>query len=213
MSKARVIRLAFLSPEISLRILEGNAPDGVTYKALKFAGEIPLAWAMMSYPALLAARRLVRGTLTTAIVGAVALASWDLFLDPQMVGEGHWTWSLDRTPVLVGIPDVPLQNFVAWLLVSLVLMLVLGLLPRRRNDGAEGDGVPALLYLWTYFSSIALSSSQRIMSSDIEVIATPYPASHPTYEPRKNLKAEIERIHLGDFPISSSINNIEPCIG
>ena len=118
---------------------------------------IPLAWAMMSYPALLVGRRLVRGTLGTAVVAAVALASWDLFLDPQMVGEKHWTWNLDRTPVLIGIPDIPLQNFVAWLLVSLVLMLVLGLLPRRRTDGAEGDGVPALLYLWTYVSSVVLN--------------------------------------------------------
>lgn len=118
---------------------------------------IPLAWAMMSYPALLAARRLVSGPLATAVVGAVALASWDLFLDPQMVGEGHWTWSLDGTPVLIGIENVPVQNFVAWLLVSLVLMLVLGLLPRRRSDGAEGDGVPALMYLWTYFSSVLLN--------------------------------------------------------
>jgi putative membrane protein len=118
---------------------------------------IPLAWAMMSYPALLAARRLVSGPLATAIVGAVALASWDLFLDPQMVGEGHWTWALDRTPVLLGIENVPAQNFVAWLLVSLVLMLALGVLPRRRSDGAEGDGVPALLFLWTYASSVLLN--------------------------------------------------------
>ena len=119
---------------------------------------IPLAWAMMSYPALLAARRLVTGPLLTPVVAAVALASWDLFLDPQMVGEHHWTWTLDGSPVLIGIGNVPVQNFVAWLLVSLVLMLVLDRLPRRRNDGAEGDGVPALMYLWTYVSSVLLNA-------------------------------------------------------
>ena len=119
---------------------------------------IPLAWAMMSYPALLAARRLVRGSLLTPVVGAVALASWDLFLDPQMVGEGAWTWSLQQTPVLVGIRNVPLQNFVAWLLVALVLMLLLDRLPRRRGDGGTGDGVPALMYLWTYVSSVLLNA-------------------------------------------------------
>ncbi|MBI1377567.1 MAG: carotenoid biosynthesis protein [Frankiales bacterium] len=119
---------------------------------------IPLAWAMMSYPALLAARRLSRGPLLTPVVAAVALASWDLFLDPQMVGEGHWSWTLDNTPVLIGITDVPVQNFVGWLLVSLVLMLLLDRLPRRRNDGGEGDGVPALLFLWTYVSSIVLNA-------------------------------------------------------
>jgi carotene biosynthesis associated membrane protein len=119
---------------------------------------IPLAWAMMSYPALLAARRLVRGPLATAVVAAVALASWDLFLDPQMVSEGHWTWSFQNAPVLLGIDGIPLQNFVGWLLVSFVLMLLLDRLPRRRNDGAEGDGVPALMYLWTYVSSVLLNA-------------------------------------------------------
>jgi carotene biosynthesis associated membrane protein len=119
---------------------------------------IPLAWAMMSYPSLLVARRLVTGPLLTPVVAAVALASWDLFLDPQMVAEHHWTWNLDGAPALPGVPDVPLQNFVGWLLVSLVLMLVLDRLPRRRTDGAEGDGVPALLYLWTYFSGVVLNA-------------------------------------------------------
>jgi putative membrane protein len=119
---------------------------------------IPLAWAMMSYPALLAARRLVRGPLATPIVAAVALASWDLFLDPQMVAEGHWSWTFTEAPVLIGIERIPLQNFVGWLLVSLVLMLLLDRLPRRRNDGAEGDGVPALMYLWTYVSSVLLNA-------------------------------------------------------
>jgi carotene biosynthesis associated membrane protein len=119
---------------------------------------IPLAWAMMSYPALLAARRLTSGPLLTPVVGAVALASWDLFLDPQMVGEGHWTWTLDNTPVLIGITDVPIQNFVGWLLVALVLMLLLDRLPRRRSDGGVGDGVPALMFLWTYVSNVVLNA-------------------------------------------------------
>jgi putative membrane protein len=117
---------------------------------------IPLAWAMMSYPALLAARRIARGPLSTPILGAIALASWDLFLDPQMVGEGLWTWDF-RGLALLGIPNVPAQNFVAWGLVSLVLMLVLDRLPRRRTDGGTGDGVPALLFLWTYVSGVLLN--------------------------------------------------------
>jgi putative membrane protein len=74
-----------------------------------------------------------------------------------MVAEGHWTWTVEG-PTLPGIEAVPLQNFVGWLLVSLLIMLVLDRLPRRRTDGAEGDGVPALMYLWTYVSSILLNA-------------------------------------------------------
>ena len=35
-------------------------------------------------------------------VGALALASWDLFLDPQMVDAGHWRWA-DPLPALPGV--------------------------------------------------------------------------------------------------------------
>ena len=117
---------------------------------------IPLAWAMMSYPALLVGRRLAKGTMTSSLIGAVALSAWDVFLDPQMVSEGHWTWS-DTGPELPGIHGIPLQNFVGWFFVSLIMMLALDRLPRRRTDGGAGDGVPALMYLWTYFSSIILN--------------------------------------------------------
>ncbi len=120
---------------------------------------IPLAWAMMSYPALLAARRLGRGPLVTPLIAAVALASWDLFLDPQMVAEGRWTWTMHDALTLRGIESVPVMNFVGWLLVSLVLMLVLDRLPRRRADGSTGDGVPALMFLWTYISCVVLNAA------------------------------------------------------
>jgi carotene biosynthesis associated membrane protein len=110
---------------------------------------IPLAWAMMAYPALIAARRLCTGTFTTVLVGAVALASWDVFLDPQMVGEGHWSFTYpDPSPPLVG--DIPWTNFAGWFLVAIVLMAVLDRLPRRSAP----DAAPAVLYLWTYVSSI-----------------------------------------------------------
>ena len=110
---------------------------------------IPLAWAMMAYPALIAARTLCVGRVTTPIVGAVALASWDVFLDPQMVAEGHWAFAFpEPSPPL--IDDVPWTNFAGWMAVAVFLMLVLDRLPRR----GAADGPPALLYLWTYASSV-----------------------------------------------------------
>ena len=51
------------------------------------------------------------------------------------------------------------------------------------------------------------------MRSDIEVIAPPCPASHPANKSRENIKTKVKRLHLGDFPVGSSINNIESRIG
>jgi uncharacterized membrane protein len=110
---------------------------------------IPLAWAMMAYPALLAARRLSTGVLTTPLLGALALASWDLFLDPMMTREGFWKFS-DPTPALRHVPDVPISNYVGWALAAFAMMLLLDRLPRRTGR----DGSPALLYLWTFASSV-----------------------------------------------------------
>jgi putative membrane protein len=96
---------------------------------------IPLAWAMMSYPALLAARRLVRGPLLTPVVAAVALASWDLFLDPQMVGEGYWKWA--KRGVYRGIP---LSNYLGWFVTGLAVMALLEATLPPADDARDADG-------------------------------------------------------------------------
>ncbi len=118
---------------------------------------IPLAWAMMAYPALLVSRLLVSGTVWRVLVAAVALSSWDLFLDPQMVAAGHWRWT-HPSPSLPGVPGVPLTNYAGWLVTAIVLMAVLTLLLPEREDhsrpGRADDRIPYALYLWTYFSSV-----------------------------------------------------------
>jgi uncharacterized membrane protein len=83
-------------------------------------------------------------------VGAAALTAWDVFLDPQMVAAGHWTW-FDPTPALPLVPGIPLTNYAGWLLVSVLVMAVLArTLRRERGPSAPG----AALYLWVYFSSV-----------------------------------------------------------
>ena len=115
---------------------------------------IPMAWAMMSYPALLVGRRLVAGVLTVPLVAGWALASWDLFLDPQMTGESYWRWA-SPTVTLHGVPGVPVLNYLGWFVAAVVLMLVLDRLPRRRN---AAEGVPAALYLWTWVGGIVANA-------------------------------------------------------
>ncbi len=114
---------------------------------------IPLAWAMFGYPALLVGQRLARGPVGATLVGGLALASWDLFLDPMMVGDGHWAFA-DPSPSLPGSPGIPLSNYAGWLLVAVLMMALLQLLPRRPAD----DRQPAALFLWTYVGSVVANA-------------------------------------------------------
>jgi uncharacterized membrane protein len=107
------------------------------------------AWTMLAWPAALVARRIASSFTARTLVGAWALASWDLFLDPQMVGDGHWRWH-HPSPHLPGVATVPLTNYLGWLLPSLAISLVLqGFLRERLHE----DGAPIALYLWTYVGS------------------------------------------------------------
>ena len=96
---------------------------------------VPLAWAMFAYPALVVGR-----VLGHWLAGAWALASWDLFLDPQMVDAGHWHFAGG---------GVPVSNYLGWALVAVVLMAMLSRLPRREGP----VGVPVTLFLWTWLGS------------------------------------------------------------
>jgi carotene biosynthesis associated membrane protein len=129
-------------------------------KLLGVPAVIPLAWAMMAYPALLAGRRASlpttgrsgrRRAAVTAAVGGLVLATWDLFLDPQMVAAGQWAWR-GGGPALNGIP---LSNTGGWLAVGIVLTAVLDALDRPAEPRAgRDDRLPFVLLGWTYASSL-----------------------------------------------------------
>jgi putative membrane protein len=128
--------------------------DSLGPKLLSTPVVIPLAWAMFAYPCLLVGQRLARSAVGAAAVGGAALASWDLFLDPQMVSAGHWQFT-DVQASLPGAPGIPLSNYLGWLLVAVVMLGVLQLLGRRTAD----DRVPAVLFLWTYVSSVLANAA------------------------------------------------------
>jgi carotene biosynthesis associated membrane protein len=111
---------------------------------------VPLAWVMMAWPALVVGRTLGRHPVTVTLLGAAALASWDVFLDPQMVDAGHWRWAAPD-PGLPLVPGVPLTNYAGWLLVALVMI---ALLHRALEPQSGPSGPAAALFLWTYASSV-----------------------------------------------------------
>lgn len=110
---------------------------------------IPLAWTMVAYPALLVALRVTRAPVAGTLLAAAALATWDLFLDPQMVDAGHWVWE-GGGPALLGIP---LTNYLGWAVTAVMVMALLrALLP--PEPATTDDRVPIALYLWTYCGSV-----------------------------------------------------------
>ena len=111
---------------------------------------VPCAWVMMVHPALCAARR-IAGNWVFLYGGALMMA-WDLFLDPQMVAAGRWTWEVPGAHVPF-TPDIPLSNAFGWLLAGIFIVGILNrVLPfERRKEGASLRAVDAIL-LWTLFS-------------------------------------------------------------
>nr|WP_284290660.1 carotenoid biosynthesis protein [Angustibacter aerolatus] len=138
---------------------------GVPFGAYAYAGTlgpqvagvpliVPLAWVMMGYPALVLGRRLGGAhDARVVLLGGLALAAWDLFLDPQMVAAGHWTWQFP-VPALPGVPGIPLTNYAGWVLVALVVVgLLHRALPEPPADAPAPHDVPAALLAWTWAGS------------------------------------------------------------
>jgi uncharacterized membrane protein len=90
---------------------------------------VVLAWAGMGIPAWAVACALHDSVAVRIALGAIALAGWDLFLDPQMVTEGYWVWPEGGT-----YRGIPISNYAGWLVASAVLMVLLHLLlPSLRS--------------------------------------------------------------------------------
>lgn len=113
---------------------------------------VPFAWVMMVHPALVAARRVTKKW--TFIYGGAILATWDLFLDPQMVDAGRWTWEVTGSHIPF-VKEVPLSNFFGWLLAGCAIVALLNLvLPFERRKESASVRAVTLLLSWVLFSGI-----------------------------------------------------------
>jgi putative membrane protein len=113
---------------------------------------VPFAWVMMAHPVLIAARRVAGNWVF--LYGGYALAAWDLFLDPQMVSAGRWTWTFDG-PHVPFQPEIPLSNTFGWLLSGMALIAILHqVLPRDRRKSSASFGAVDLWLTWTFFGGV-----------------------------------------------------------
>ena len=103
---------------------------------------VAFAWAGITLVAHGTFAALAPNTLMRVVLMAGAITAWDAFLDPQMVGEGYWTWS-ETSPAYRGIP---LVNYLGWFATACVTSLItLRMLGVPRNVRAISRGVYATL--------------------------------------------------------------------
>ncbi|NNH72165.1 carotenoid biosynthesis protein [Nocardia uniformis] len=112
---------------------------------------VALAWTGGVYPVWVVAGKLYSRVGVRVSMTALGAVGWDLFLDPQMVAAGLWTWC-SRWPGLPGLADIPVTNYLGWLAVALVMA---GLLAVWERTAAEPTDVvvPVAVFLWTWLGS------------------------------------------------------------
>ena len=92
---------------------------------------------------------------------AAAITAWDVFLDPQMVGEGYWQWKTAS----VAFRGIPIVNYVGWFVTALLnSALVVGLCRPRREAASR-------FALTTYATLAALSTVGFVFFFDDVVVA------------------------------------------
>jgi putative membrane protein len=128
---------------------------------------VPLAWFALGVPARETAHAALgaRSTPATRIVlGSAALTAWDLFLDPQMVGEGYWAWA--RRGIYRGIP---LTNFVGWFVTGLGVMALLEVVLPPTAEPNDADG--ALVGEYAYMGVMETIGFARYFRDPIVAVA------------------------------------------
>lgn len=91
--------------------------------------EVPLAiglnWAILIYASGLASDKLPFPKLVKAIAGATMMVLMDLLIEPVAIHLDFWSWTME---------NIPLQNYLAWFVLSLALHLFYQHLPFNKNN-------------------------------------------------------------------------------
>jgi len=82
--------------------------------------EVPLVlgilWLLMVYGSYDLAKRIHGNLWISSFIGASFMTIFDLFLEPVAINLGYWNWAGS---------EVPLQNYLAWFVISLLLHLLM----------------------------------------------------------------------------------------
>lgn len=127
---------------------------------------VAAAWWSGFYPIAWITHRTIRRRLVRIPVAAAAMVGWDLYLDPQMVADGMWTWC-STAPTLPGLPNIPVTNFLGWFVVATVIAVAVDRAPIPSMHAGSGSGigpdagtppgrddvVPVVLFCWTWLGS------------------------------------------------------------
>ncbi|MEU1431288.1 carotenoid biosynthesis protein [Nocardia sp. NPDC005746] len=113
---------------------------------------VPLAWTGGLYPVWVVAGMLARNAAGRISLTAAGAVGWDLFLDPQMVADGQWTW---RSPIpgLPGLAEIPLSNYLGWFAVAAVMAGLLAGWDRTAPGSGAARVVPVAVFGWTWLGS------------------------------------------------------------
>lgn len=113
---------------------------------------VPFAWMMLTYPLLIAARKV--GKSWVFLYGGLGLMTWDLFLDPQMVAANRWSWKFSGASIPFA-KEIPLSNSAGWLFTGMGLMALLHwALPKDRRKHGASLAIPNIFLGWTLLSGI-----------------------------------------------------------
>ncbi|MFQ6393855.1 carotenoid biosynthesis protein [Nocardia sp. KC 131] len=116
---------------------------------------VALAWTGGLYPVWVVAGLLARGAIGRIGLTAVGAVGWDLYLDPQMVADGQWSWC-DTDSGVPGLVQIPVTNYLGWFAVAVLMALALTVWERAAREvrpSGSNTAVPVAIFLWTWLGS------------------------------------------------------------
>jgi len=99
--------------------------DVLGFKLLNVPLLIGLNWSMLVFAVGVPLSRTALPVWAKVLIGSIAMVALDLLIEPVAIHLGFWNWEQ---------PTVPLQNYVAWGLVSALFFTLFFLLPLRREN-------------------------------------------------------------------------------